>query len=153
MLTEEDDVEIHALAARDRTVAAISRHTGREPKTIRKYLTGPAEARRERAPSCWSRFATTWPRGWPKTPMLMAPCWVRDHELGSAPRGLGAMELVELVRGQQASGVGSAALEAPHPLRAVETLRSEAARLRFGVILGSRPAASIRAAAARLMRA
>ena len=36
MLTEEDDVEIHALKARGWTIAAISRHTGRDPKTIRK---------------------------------------------------------------------------------------------------------------------
>jgi transposase len=56
MLTEEDDVEIHALAARGWTVAAISRHTGRDPKTIRKYLTGAAEARRGRAPSCLEPF-------------------------------------------------------------------------------------------------
>src|SRR5258706_6531478 len=56
MLTEEDDVEIHALAARGWTVAAISRHTGRDPKTIRKYLTCPGQARRERAPSCLEPF-------------------------------------------------------------------------------------------------
>jgi transposase len=49
-------VEIHALAARGWTVAAISRHTGCDPKTIRKYLTGPAAARRERAPSCLEPF-------------------------------------------------------------------------------------------------
>ena len=47
MLTEEDDVEIHALKARGWTVAAISRHTGRDPKTIRKYLAGQG-ARQQR---------------------------------------------------------------------------------------------------------
>lgn len=56
MLTEEDDVEIHALAARGWTVAAISRHTGRDPKTIRKYLACPGGVRRERAPSCLEPF-------------------------------------------------------------------------------------------------
>ena len=56
MLTEEDDVEIHALKARGWTVAAISRHTGRDPKTIRKYLAGPAGHSRERAPSCLEPF-------------------------------------------------------------------------------------------------
>jgi transposase len=56
MLTEEDDVEIHALKARGWSVAAISRHTGRDPKTIRKYLAGPGGARRERAPSCLESF-------------------------------------------------------------------------------------------------
>jgi transposase len=56
MLTEEDDVEIHALAARGWTVAAISRHTGRDPKTIRKYLACAGGVRRERAPSCLEPF-------------------------------------------------------------------------------------------------
>jgi transposase len=50
MLTEEDDVEIHALKARGWTIAAISRHTGRDPKTIRKYLVGEG-ARRNRRPA------------------------------------------------------------------------------------------------------
>ncbi len=53
MLTQEDDVEIHALAARGWTVSAIARHTGRDRKTIRKYLAGEgARQRREPAPSC-----------------------------------------------------------------------------------------------------
>jgi transposase len=52
MLTQEDDVEIHALAKRGWKVSAIARHTGRDPKTVRKYLTQPAGVRRERAPSC-----------------------------------------------------------------------------------------------------
>src|SRR5688572_22043896 len=55
MLTQEDDVEIHALHARGWSVSAISRHTGRDRKTIRKYLTG-AGTRRERAPSCLEPF-------------------------------------------------------------------------------------------------
>jgi transposase len=57
MLTQEDDVEIHALAARGWSVSAISRHTGRDRKTVRKYLTGAgAGQRRERAPSCLEPF-------------------------------------------------------------------------------------------------
>jgi transposase len=57
MLTREDDVEIHALAARGWSVSAISRHTGRDRKTIRRYLTGEgAGQRRERAPSCLEPF-------------------------------------------------------------------------------------------------
>ncbi len=57
MLTEEDDVEIHALKARGWTVAAISRHTGRDPKTIRKYLAGEGARRRRRpAASCLEPF-------------------------------------------------------------------------------------------------
>jgi transposase len=57
MLTQEDDVEIHALAARGWSVSAISRHTGRDRKTIRNYLAGAgAGRRRERAPSCLEPF-------------------------------------------------------------------------------------------------
>jgi transposase len=51
MLTEEDDVEINALAARGWSVSAISRHTGRDRKTVSKYLAAP-RALRAPAPSC-----------------------------------------------------------------------------------------------------
>jgi len=51
MLTQEDEVEIHALAARGWSVSAIARHAGRDRKTIRRYLRGP-RATREPAPSC-----------------------------------------------------------------------------------------------------
>jgi transposase len=51
MLSEEDDVEIHALARRGWTVSAIARHTGRDRKTVRKYLAGPSPSR-EGPPSC-----------------------------------------------------------------------------------------------------
>jgi hypothetical protein len=57
MLTAEDDVEIHALAARGWSVSAIRRHTGRDLKTIRKSLAGAgARQNRERAPSCQEPF-------------------------------------------------------------------------------------------------
>ena len=52
MLTQENDVEIHALAARGWNQSAISRHTGRDRKTVRKYLTAGAVSSRERAVSC-----------------------------------------------------------------------------------------------------
>jgi transposase len=55
MLTEEDDVEIHALARRGWSVSAIARHTGRDRKTVRRYLTGPPPAR-EPAASCLEPF-------------------------------------------------------------------------------------------------
>jgi transposase len=45
MLTEEDDVEICALGARGWSVSAISRRTGRDRKTVRKYLAAPRAAR------------------------------------------------------------------------------------------------------------
>ena len=58
MLTEEDDVEIHALAARGWSVSAISRHTGRDRKTVRKYLAAPRGSLvgRPPAPSCLEPF-------------------------------------------------------------------------------------------------
>lgn len=51
MLTEEDDVEIHALAKRGWSIAAIARHTGRDRKTVRAYLRDDRR-KRERPPSC-----------------------------------------------------------------------------------------------------
>ena len=51
MLTEEDDVEIHALARRGWSVSAIARHAGRDRKTIAKYLAGNGPERVP-APSC-----------------------------------------------------------------------------------------------------
>jgi len=58
MLTQEDDVEIHALHARGWSLSAISRHTGRDRKTVAKYVkAGPANGpRRERAASCLEPF-------------------------------------------------------------------------------------------------
>jgi len=57
MLTEEDDVEIHALHARGWSQAAIARHTGRDRKTIRRYLSDEAAGRRrERPASCLEPF-------------------------------------------------------------------------------------------------
>ncbi len=55
MLTEEDDVEINALAARGWSVSAISRHTGRDRKTVRRYLAAPRPARAP-AVSCLEPF-------------------------------------------------------------------------------------------------
>ena len=55
MLTQEDDVEIHALARRGWSVSAIARHTGHDRKPVRKYLQamGPS---REPEPSCLEPF-------------------------------------------------------------------------------------------------
>src|ERR1035441_4108807 len=53
MLTQENDVEIHALAARGWNQSAISRHTGRDRKTVRRYLAaGEEPVAREAAASC-----------------------------------------------------------------------------------------------------
>jgi len=51
MLTEEDDVEIHALFKRGWSISAIARHTGRDRKTVRAYVRGK-KPRREQPPSC-----------------------------------------------------------------------------------------------------
>ena len=40
MLTQEDDVEIHALRRRGWSISAIARHVGRDRKTVRVYLNG-----------------------------------------------------------------------------------------------------------------
>lgn len=40
MLTQGEDVEVHALAKRGWSVSAIARHLGRDRKTVRGYLTG-----------------------------------------------------------------------------------------------------------------
>lgn len=55
MLTQEDDVEIYGLHARGWSVSAISRHTGRDRKTVAKYLKGGGE-RRPPAASCLEPF-------------------------------------------------------------------------------------------------
>jgi transposase len=55
MLTQEDDVEVHALARRGWSVSAIARHTGRDRKTVRRYVAGSGPSR-EPAASCLEPF-------------------------------------------------------------------------------------------------
>src|SRR6476620_9974010 len=40
MLTQEDDVDIHALRRRGWSISAIARHVGRDRKTVKAYLDG-----------------------------------------------------------------------------------------------------------------
>ena len=40
MLTQEEDVEIHALKKRGWSISEIARHIGRDRKTVRAYLSG-----------------------------------------------------------------------------------------------------------------
>ncbi len=59
MLTWEEDVEAAALRAQGWSIAAIARHLGRDPKTIRAYLAGervPGK-RRSSAPDVFAPFA------------------------------------------------------------------------------------------------
>ena len=44
MLTQEDDVDAHALHRRGWTISAIARHLGHDRKTIRAYLNGERTA-------------------------------------------------------------------------------------------------------------
>jgi transposase len=44
MLTQEEDVEIHALRKQGWSISAIARHTGRDRKTVRAYLAGDRQA-------------------------------------------------------------------------------------------------------------
>ena len=59
MLTQEDDVDIHALRRRGWTISAIARHVGRDRKTIRAYLNGERQVgqRARSAPDPLDRFA------------------------------------------------------------------------------------------------
>jgi transposase len=49
MLTQGEDVEVHALARRGWSISAIARHVGRDRKTVRAYLAGERQPGRRRA--------------------------------------------------------------------------------------------------------
>ena len=58
MLSVDEDVEAHALRRRGWTVAAIARHLGRDPRTVKAYLEGERVAGVRRVPSDpFARFA------------------------------------------------------------------------------------------------
>ncbi len=56
MLTQEDDVDIHALRKRGWSISAIARHVGRDRKTVRAYLEGKRQVG-QRAPAGEDAFA------------------------------------------------------------------------------------------------
>jgi transposase len=58
MLTQDEDVEIHALRKRGWSISAIARHTVRDRKTVRAYLAGEREAgmREPAEPDVFGRF-------------------------------------------------------------------------------------------------
>jgi transposase len=58
MLTQEENVDVHALRRRGWSIAAIARHLGRDPKTIRAYLSGERApgARRPAGPDAFAPF-------------------------------------------------------------------------------------------------
>jgi transposase len=59
MLTQGEDVEVHALARRGWSVSAIARHLGRDSKTVRGYLQGKRQpgVRASAAPDPLAPFA------------------------------------------------------------------------------------------------
>jgi transposase len=69
MLTQGEDVEVHALASRGWSVSAIARHLGRDRKTVRAYLTGQRQPGRRPAakPDPLRRSPVIWPHGSPTT--------------------------------------------------------------------------------------
>lgn len=58
MLTQEEDVEIHALRKQGWSISAIARHVDRDRKTVRAYLAGEREAgvREPAEPDAFDRF-------------------------------------------------------------------------------------------------
>lgn len=78
MLTQEDDVEIHALKSRGWSVSAISRHTGRDRKTVASVLARPAGERRERAASCVEPFRGYLEARFAEDPHVDAPVLHRE---------------------------------------------------------------------------
>jgi transposase len=58
MLTQGEDVEVHALARRGWSISAIARHLGRDRKTVRAYAAGERQpgVRRRPAPDPLERF-------------------------------------------------------------------------------------------------
>ena len=56
MLTQEDDVDIHALRRRGWSISAIARHVGKDRRTVRAYLDGKRQVG-VRAPAGADTFA------------------------------------------------------------------------------------------------
>jgi transposase len=58
MLTPEEDMEISSLSKRGWSISAIARHTGRDRKTVRAYLSGKRQpaVRARSEPDVFDRF-------------------------------------------------------------------------------------------------
>ena len=61
MLTQEEDVDAHALRRRGGSISAIARHLGKDRKTIRAYLNGERTAgvRSPAGPDVFEPFVTS----------------------------------------------------------------------------------------------
>ena len=64
MLTQGEDVDVHALVGRGWSISPIARHLGRDRKTVRAYVRGQRTAgvRRGAAVTHWSRSWGIWRR-------------------------------------------------------------------------------------------
>jgi len=56
MISQEEDVEAHALRRQGWTVSAIARHLGRDRKTVRAYLNGDREPGVRKRPAAVDAF-------------------------------------------------------------------------------------------------
>jgi Predicted transcriptional regulators len=56
MISQEEDVEAHALRRQGWTVSAIARHLGRDRKTVRAYLNGDREPGVRKRPAAVDPF-------------------------------------------------------------------------------------------------
>jgi transposase len=97
MLTQEDDVEIQALASRGWSISAIARHTGRDRKTIRSYLAGDGGGQQqEERTSCLDPFRPYIDARFEDDPHLLAS--VLHRELAAEGFERGYSSLVKEVR-------------------------------------------------------
>src|SRR4051794_24335611 len=60
MLTQEEDIDVHAMHKRGWSIAAIAKHLGRDRKTVRSYLNGErvAGVRASTVPDPFEPFAS-----------------------------------------------------------------------------------------------
>jgi hypothetical protein len=70
MLTQGEDVEVHALHQRGWTISAIARHLERDRKTVRAYIRGERRpgVRRRSTPDVLGAFGRRWANRYQKVP-------------------------------------------------------------------------------------
>jgi Mu transposase, C-terminal domain len=123
MLTWGEAVEVHALRERGWSIAAIARHLGRDPKTIRAYVNGERVpgARRRSAPDPLAPFVDYLVARFADDPHIWASALY--DEVGRLGYGLSYVSFARQLRAhklrphcQACSGVrGRATIEIQHP--------------------------------------
>ena len=79
MLAREEDVEAHALRAQGWSVSAIARHLGRDPRTIKGYLSGErAPGVRRRVDDPFARFTPYTAQRFKDDPHLQLSTLIRE---------------------------------------------------------------------------